>query len=147
MSKDVLDILTENLFELNPILHKRLLKFDRCPEKTMLPINQMMVLGVLYEEGSLSISEICKRSYISKPQMTSIIDKLLKEDFVERVHDEEDRRVININITEKGRDYSSDILEMLKENMRQKLSVLSEENLYNLANSIEIAINILKTVE
>lgn len=147
MSKDILDTLTENLFELNPLVHKRLLKFDRCPDKAILPINQMMVLGVLYEEESLSISEIGKKIYISKPQMTSIIDKLIKEGFVERVNDKADRRVININITEKGRTYAGDISGMLKENMRRKLAVLSEEKLECLASSIERAISILKSVE
>lgn len=149
MSKyvDVLNVLTENLFQLKPIVHKRLLKFDRCPQNMLLPVNQMMVMGTLYEEGSLPISEIGKKVYISKPQMTSIIDKLLKADFVERVYDEEDRRVININITEKGREYTRDVTEIIKENMKQKLAVLSEEQLRILSNSIETAINILKIVE
>lgn len=146
MAKDTLDTLVENLFEFSPILHKKLLKPSKYSNNTILPVNQMMVLATLYDEGSLSISEIGKKLYISKPQMTSIIDKLIKEEFVERIHDKEDRRVININITEKGKKYTNDVLKLLKEKMRKKLSALSEEKLKSVADSMENVINILRDI-
>ncbi|MCT8975023.1 MarR family transcriptional regulator [Clostridium sp. CX1] len=146
MAKDTLDTLVENLFELGPILHKKLLKPNKCSNDMMLPVNQMMVLSTLYDEGSLPISEIGKKLYISKPQMTSIIDKLIKEDLVERIHDKEDRRVININITEKGKNYANDILKLLREEMRKRLSALSEENLKSVADSMENVISILRGI-
>lgn len=146
MCKDILDTLTERIFEFGPIVTRKLFKFD-IQSEGMKPMNQIMVLGTLFEEGILSVSEICKKTYISKPQMTAIIDKLIKEKLVERFHDKEDRRIINISLTDKGKEYASSIRETLINNMKNKLLSLSDENKVKLLNSIETAINILKSME
>ncbi|MBC2580759.1 MarR family winged helix-turn-helix transcriptional regulator [Clostridium sp. DJ247] len=146
MCKNILDILTERIFEFGPIVTRKLFKFD-IQSEGMRPMNQMMVLGTLHEEGSLPVSEICKKNYISKPQMTAIIDKLIKEELVERFHNKEDRRIINISLTDKGKEYASCVKETLRSNMKNKLLCLSNENKIKLLNSIETAINILKSME
>ncbi len=42
------------------------------------------------------MSEIGRRVYISKSNMTSLIDKLVENGLAERIPDTNDRRVINI---------------------------------------------------
>ncbi|SQC01138.1 MarR family winged helix-turn-helix transcriptional regulator [Clostridium tetanomorphum] len=97
MNKDTTELIVDILID-NIMFDRLLLNFN-----LELPKNQSMVLGVLYEEESLPISEIGKKLEISKPQMTVIIDKLIKQDLVERIPDKKDRRVININLTTKGK--------------------------------------------
>ncbi len=146
MCKEPVDVLAEKLLSFIPLMTKKIIKFDIQPNK-MLSINQIMLLGILNDERSLSISEICKKVCISKPQMTIIVDKLVNIDLVYRVHNEGDRRTINVNITEKGKAYCKNMLEIFKKNLRHKLISLSSEDLTTLLNSIEVTENIFKQLE
>ncbi|MBV7272511.1 MarR family transcriptional regulator [Clostridium sp. PL3] len=146
MCKNPVDVLAENLITFLPVMIKKIIKFDTAPIK-MPPLNQLMVLGLLQEEGSSSISELCKNLTISRPQMTIVIDKLVDLDLVYRVHNESDRRTININVTEKGKKYCLEISEMVKENLKSKLMNLSQEDLSILLRSIDVAKNIFKKLE
>lgn len=146
MYKKTVDTLAEKLLAIGPIINKKIIRFDIQSNETI-SINQLMVLGTLHEYGSLCVSEICKKLFISKPQMTIIVDKLVKIDLVYRIYNNEDRRTININLTEKGNEYCKNLLETFKENLRHKLITLSDEDLTTLLNSVEITECILKRLE
>ena len=75
----------------------------------------------------MSMSDIGKHLAMPKPHVTVIIDKLICEGFVERQNDPNDRRIINIAITEKGKEVFHEIKKTLAENMKIKLLNLSEE--------------------
>lgn len=146
MCKEKVDLLAEKLLAIGPIMTKKIIRFDMNTNEGI-PINQLMVLGALHELGSLSVSEICRKLFISKPQMTIIVDKLVKSGFVHRIYNNKDRRTINIDITEKGNEYCKNLLETFKKNLRGKLMALSEEDLTTLLNSVEITECILKGLE
>lgn len=146
MCKKTVDILAEKLLSIGPIISKKIIRFD-IQSNEIVSINQLMVLGALHEHGSLCISEICKKLFISKPQMTIIIDKLVKSDLVYRIYNNTDRRTINIDLTEKGNEYCRNLLETFKKNLSHKLITLSEEDLTTLLNSVEITESILKRIE
>jgi DNA-binding MarR family transcriptional regulator len=48
-------------------------------------------------------SEISQLHYISKPNVTTLISKLIEGGLAQRTHDERDRRVIYVSITDKGK--------------------------------------------
>lgn len=146
MCKKTIDALAEKLLAIGPIIIKKIVKFD-LSSSGIIPVNQLVVLGILHEQGSLSISEISKKLTISKPQMTIIVDKLAKNGFVYRIYNNRDRRTINIDLTENGNEYCKNLSEALKENLSRKLITLSEEDLTTLLNSLEITESILKRLE
>lgn len=155
MCNNPVDALAENLITFLPMMLKKVIRLDTVYIKNLphtvpikiLPLNQLMVLGILHEEGGLPISKLCKKLTISSPQMTIVIDKLVGLDLVYRVHNEEDRRTININITKKGKEYCLEILEIAKKNLKNKLINLSSEDLLILLNSIEVTKSIFKKLE
>nr|WP_255343964.1 MarR family transcriptional regulator [Methanobacterium sp. SMA-27] len=61
-----------------------------------MPHSYFHILKVLKKKGPLPMSEIGRRVYISKSNMTSLIDKLVENGLAERIPDTNDRRVINI---------------------------------------------------
>lgn len=146
MCKKSINAIAEKLLTVGPIMIKKIIKFDLI-SSGIIPVNQLMVLGILHEHGSLSISKISKKLTISKPQMTIIVDKLAKNGLVYRIYNNKDRRIININLTENGNEYCKDLSEALKENLSRKLKTLSEEDLTTLLNSLEITESILKRLE
>ncbi|KGK88192.1 MarR family transcriptional regulator [Clostridium sp. HMP27] len=146
MGIETVDILAEKLLAIGPIMAKKIIRVEMNSNETI-PINQLMVLGTLHEYGSLSISEICKKLVISKPQMTIIVDKLAKSELVCRIYNNKDRRTININLTEKGNEYCKNLLEAFKKDLRHKLITLSKQDLTTLLNSVQITESILKRLE
>ncbi|MCB2340223.1 MarR family winged helix-turn-helix transcriptional regulator [Clostridium estertheticum] len=77
----------------------------------------------------MTMSEFSDRLGLAKPRGTLLIDKLVKEDIVKRELDENDRRVINIAITENGKNILKIIKKQKIDNMKNTLSVLEDNEI------------------
>ncbi len=64
---------------------------------------QFGALECLGHRGAMTIGELAKKMLVSGGNTTCIIDNLAKESLVERVPSAEDRRVITVQLTAKGR--------------------------------------------
>ena len=104
------------------------------------------VLALLCREGSLPISEVARRQYISKSYMTALVDGLEQEGSVERRPHPKDRRVIAIGITEKGRDHMRQSLARFRGDMRALLSPLADGEIETLCRSADDLIAVLRKV-
>jgi DNA-binding MarR family transcriptional regulator len=121
----------ENLISIHPLLSKAFNRSMRS--KTNLNPGSLFVLGVLSRNGMLSMSEIgCKLS-MQKPHITGLVDKLVAENLVERLYDPKDRRIVNVNITEKGMVDFNAIKHEISQELRQKLEKLDTETLETLS--------------
>ena len=101
------------------------------------------ILGTLMSFDKLSISEIGRMIYISKPNMTPLIDKLVKEGMVKRIRSNIDRRIINIEITNEGKKFLLEARNAVEQNIKENLSNLDEGEIETLNESLE---NIKKLV-
>lgn len=63
------------------------------------------------DKGECYITKIAKEIGITGAATTGIIDQLVKQKLVSRIHDAEDRRKIVIKLTNKGQGYLETILE------------------------------------
>jgi DNA-binding MarR family transcriptional regulator len=61
------------------------------------------VLRILMGEDGLKASEVADRAWSSPGTLTSVVNTLARDGFVERRPDEADRRVVRLYITDKGR--------------------------------------------
>lgn len=86
---------------------------------------------------NLSMSGLAKTLNISKTQITPRIDQLVNEGLLERVPDENDRRVLRIVLTAEGEDLIKNSSVTVKEAMNQLLNPLSPEEIEELGRSIE----------
>jgi DNA-binding MarR family transcriptional regulator len=98
--KIMLDTLADNLLALFPIFHGRIFRPDHGISGMQLA--GYRVLGTLMKCGPLPSSELARRLYISRPYITRLVDSLIKDNLVDRMPDEKDRRVIRIGITSDG---------------------------------------------
>ncbi len=69
--------------------------------------------------------------------MTSLIDKLVENGLAERLPDKNDRRVINIALTDKGKELLKDWRKYSNTEIKMNLSTLSNEDLEKFYESIE----------
>ncbi len=125
MDKLKVDLIAENIISVYPLLYKTISR--PIKHQTAVTPGGMFVLGTLKRNGMQSMSDIGKCLAMPKPHVTVIVDKLIEEGFVERQNDPNDRRIINISITDKGMEVFHEIKKTLAENMKIKLLNLSEE--------------------
>lgn len=132
-STTTIDKIIENLIRIHPLLTKNLNRSIRS--KTNLNPGSLFILGVLNRNEMLSMSEIgCKLS-MPRPHVTAQVDKLIAEGMVERLFDPNDRRIINIKMTEKGKNDFQQIKMEISTEMRQNLKKLDEMKLEELLAS------------
>ncbi|MEK4464482.1 MarR family transcriptional regulator [Paenibacillus sp. FSL H8-0315] len=75
---------------------------DMITKKETLTHNQIMLLIQLRLTGSLNITDISERFVVTPGAASSMCDKLEEAGLIERVRTKEDRRVVNIVLTEQG---------------------------------------------
>jgi len=122
MPESSVNIIIENLLILQPLLYKNLLKPARF--KSPLTPGAIFIMGMLKRHGKMSMSEIGRMLHMPKPHVTLSVDKLIAEDLVERINDPNDRRIVNVQITEKGIVDLHEIKKEISENLRNKLLTL-----------------------
>lgn len=66
-------------------------------------IPEYRIMTYLVENGPTPMAKLAISASISQGWITSMIDRLEEKSFVKRVRDTEDRRVINIEISQKGK--------------------------------------------
>lgn len=104
-------------------------------------------LQMLRWDGAMTMSELAERLRITKQQATQMIDRLYQYDFVRRMYDREDRRVIRIEITERAVEYiknnaakHTDFLDGLEKK-------LTPEELDSLGGAIETLLRLLPKLD
>lgn len=141
MNDEKMDHLVDSLLIYMPMFYKKIttakdtdLKKSSYKKRTA---DHYQILGLLEHYNHLPISEIGKRLLISRPNMTSHIDKLVSDGMVRRIPDNSDRRVIKIGITQEGLNYIKESRKWVNDNIRENLSALSPEELLEMYSCIE----------
>jgi DNA-binding MarR family transcriptional regulator len=94
------------------------------------------IMHVLKEEGTLHPAKIGEKLFIAKAQMTHLIDKLVELDFVKREMCADDRRTLNITLTEKGYKVLEEQDNLVINAMNANMLSLSDAELESLSNSL-----------
>jgi DNA-binding MarR family transcriptional regulator len=137
MEKSLVDSIVENLFAVMPVIHRKLLDFSDDKIGHGLSHYYYAILGMLSRTDSLAVSEIGKRLWISKPQMTAMIDKMVALGLVIRVPGVEDRRIVRISLTAAGINFLNQARDSIKKNVEKKISHISQDDLELLAVSLK----------
>ncbi len=86
-------------------------------------------LAVLRKAGQLErtpIGGLARAVHLSQPTVTGILDRLEKRGLLRRTRDEQDRRAVNISITEQGREVLKRAPSLLQDQFRKELDKLQD---------------------
>jgi len=64
---------------------------------------QMAILHILKDRKKCKMTEMAELLFITTSAATGIVDRMVKAGFLKRILDPDDRRVINIELTPKGK--------------------------------------------
>ena len=98
--KDTLNEVLVNLFRDITALEEHMIKRGEFSE---LSVNDMHVIEAIDVEAPKNMSTVAKALSVTTGTLTISVNGLVKKGYVARVRSEEDRRVVLVSLTEKGR--------------------------------------------
>ncbi|MDD4149320.1 MAG: MarR family transcriptional regulator [Bacteroidales bacterium] len=101
-------------------------------------LQHLMVLKLLEGDKKLYVTEFVSMLSITKPQMTSLIDKLIEMAYVTRTNDIVDRRKVYISLTNEGENILSNISNRIDSQLDSWLVAFTQEELETLEKGLEV---------
>ena len=99
---------------------------------------QMKLLRVLIAHQRCTMQELAEQLDVAPPTVTVMVKRMLAQDFVERIRDEQDWRVVQVSPTERGQRAASRYEEYWLANIQSLLAHLSQEELTQLRVALPI---------
>jgi len=109
--------------------------------------SQFLVLKKIHNKGRLTVSEVADELGVSLSAITALVDRLVKSGFVVRSRDEQDRRLVWLEATEKGIDILSRCLESRKKVANKYFGRLPEGDIEKLIEIYEKVLSIMRSEE
>jgi len=142
----MVDNVAQNMFHILPLIKKRLLHMDLVQREHGTPLSHVQVLAMLHDVGTMSVSEISRRLGIAKPNITPLVDRLYEAGYVDRQHDENDRRVVNIVLLPAGEEKLGAIRSTISRQIFQQVDGLSVSEFRELNESLSSVVRILSSL-
>ncbi|MGB8956666.1 MAG: MarR family transcriptional regulator [Tumebacillaceae bacterium] len=98
---------------------------------------QFDALVYLSEFGDLTIGELSSKLYLAYSTTTDLVDRMERNELVERVRDTNDRRVVRLHMKAKGKEMIQKVLVVRREYLAKALTHVQPEDLQGLASSLK----------
>ncbi|MFJ7974696.1 MarR family winged helix-turn-helix transcriptional regulator [Peribacillus sp. JNUCC 23] len=97
---------------------------------------QFIALQWLSEEGDMTIGELSSKMYLAFSTTTDLIDRMEKNELVQRVKDEKDRRVVRIHLLEEGKRIIDEVIKKRQVYLQDVLVNFSSEEIVTLKENL-----------
>lgn len=93
--------------------------------------NEFFILKTLYEQGPKKSSDLSKMLNVSASHITAITDSLIEKKWIDRVRSVQDRRIVDIHLTENGKNTLLMFEKKKTDFLLNKFNEFSEEDINN----------------
>lgn len=134
----------ERFSRLFPQLGMLYTKLDSSLEDTTLTKLDLAALKMLGKQEHLIMRELAEKMSIALSSTTEIVDRLVARDYVNRSRIEEDRRIVQVRLTEKGENLLAEHRRQGREMVERMLTCLVEkeqEELIRILEKVEHALS------
>jgi DNA-binding MarR family transcriptional regulator len=105
-------------------------------KKLDVPLAQLKSLFIINLKGSVNVRNLAQDLGVTPGNVTSIIDRLVAQGLVERRQSPEDRRIVLLQLTDKGRKKITDIHETGMSHLKRVLARMSPEDISALIRGV-----------
>jgi len=117
-------------------------------DKVDFSILELKGLSAFLDDGKeYTMSELSTNAHMPFSNMTSIINRLARKGIVKRRRDQKDRRVVRVQLTDKGRDMLHTFMKKRGEELDNTLGKLSEKDRQELFQSLARATKIFQKIQ
>lgn len=131
-----LELIIKNMFLIMMSIHKKFLKMDTCEHQDNFTRLHFAVMGSL-SQGDMTMSALAKALMMPKPQLTHLVDSLVRLNLIERRINDADRRVINLSLTDKGQGILNEMRQKMQKNIKQLLVSLKPEEVKRMSSALD----------
>ncbi|MEA3279196.1 MAG: MarR family transcriptional regulator [Thermodesulfobacteriota bacterium] len=133
----------EIIFSIRKLMQAGELYTKELNKKYQVSAPQLNCLLSLYENGSLSPSQIAKQIMVKSSTVTGIVDRLEQKNLITRRRTSPDRRVITIELTETGIKLSENAPPPIQQKIIDGLKRLSDDKSEQISLSLTKLTNML----
>jgi DNA-binding MarR family transcriptional regulator len=102
--------------------------------KWRLSVPKYGVILQLYDHETPALSELSKLIFCGNSNLTALVDRMERDGLVQRVNNQNDRRVKELRLTEKGRELAPKVITEYRPFLHQMMSRLSPDALRGLTD-------------
>jgi len=93
----------DKLNQIMPVIMKEFARRNTNElSKGKITLPQLLTLGFLNEKGDSRMTDLARFMKVSTAAMTGVVDRLVRDAYILRVYDPQDRRIIRVKLTHKG---------------------------------------------
>ena len=128
MDKIALSEFADKVAQTWPVVIKEFMRSQTTAfHKIKITMPQCIVLEFLSHGDESKMTDIAKFINVSTAALTQVVERLVRDGYVVRAKDPNDRRIIRIKLTAKGTRTITDIVNKRKEMVMKMFSVISTE--------------------
>lgn len=98
---------------------------------------QLQTLKFVQEHKSPLMKDVSEYLCVAPPSATALIDHLAKAEYLARVSDKNDRRIVRLEMTKKGKQELKKSYQLMAKHLREVLAVLNEKERENFITILE----------
>lgn len=125
-------------------LYRSLTEFFNYLRRTGISMQQAYALTYIYYNGPSKISEISEQMMVSAPATSQLVDRLEKQNLVERIPQPGDRRVRNVVLSEQGEKFVQESIEARQSWIKEIPPSLTDAQIDQISAALEILITIYR---
>lgn len=115
----------------------------RAMRETGLTGPQLWAIKVVAEHEPIRISDLASRLYLHNATVVGIVDRLEAQEMVARTRSSEDRRVVTVALTQKGRELVTSAPEVFQGLLVGGLEQIPAEKLQTISDGLRLMVQIL----
>lgn len=109
--------------------------------------NHIKILIILYKHEYITMTEIGKMLDIEKGSLTTLIDWLVENDFVNRSNDPNDRRKSLVSLSPHGREAAERVIGLYTAKVYRLLQKAGPNELQEFLSSLKYVVGFMKKIE
>ena len=110
-----------------------------------LTTSQIKVLMSFFDRDNFTMTELSRSHFVSVSTMTSMVDRLIHNGFLERQKDENDRRIVRVFLTSYGKKTVRNLIKIRRKELEKFFLKLGQRERGQFVRSIESVAHYLST--
>jgi DNA-binding MarR family transcriptional regulator len=99
--------------------------------------SQYLILQTLLEKEAMRMNELASILGVSKANVTGLVDRMVRTRVIERMRSDEDRRVVFVTLTQKGKRTVQRMLNVQRKEWQRIMETIPSRNLEVFMDSLE----------
>ncbi len=135
--------------DIQQLIHTLLKNYERCEQmclaKQGVTVAQAYTLLTFPQTDQITMNELSAKMGLASSTMTRMTDQLVTKGFVQRQHDEEDRRVVWVKLTGKGQRLQHELDQAQRELFASPMSQISEQERTAILHALKSLNDLIET--